>query len=132
MDGAGAQASSGFLEHPGCCLLLPPRAVSARGAAWPYPPSRASLGGLPTTAPPRQPRGCPQCESSGWPSSGTRAYWDCPGGLGPVFGHPGAGRPWAVTSGGRPRVVQTEFLIYDPPFYSADRKDKDLVDPVGE
>ncbi|XP_053513658.1 transient receptor potential cation channel subfamily M member 2 isoform X7 [Artibeus jamaicensis] len=25
----------------------------------------------------------------------------------------------------------TEFLIYDPPFYSADRKDKDLVDPMG-
>uniref|UniRef100_A0A8D0SPN2 Transient receptor potential cation channel subfamily M member 2 n=1 Tax=Sus scrofa TaxID=9823 RepID=A0A8D0SPN2_PIG len=27
---------------------------------------------------------------------------------------------------------ETEFLIYDPPFYSADRKDKDLVDPVGD
>ncbi|XP_036207757.1 transient receptor potential cation channel subfamily M member 2 isoform X1 [Myotis myotis] len=26
---------------------------------------------------------------------------------------------------------ETEFLIYDPPFYSAERKDKDLVDPVG-
>lgn len=28
--------------------------------------------------------------------------------------------------------MQTEFLIYDPPFYSAERKDKDLVDPVGK
>ncbi|KAF6122339.1 transient receptor potential cation channel subfamily M member 2 [Phyllostomus discolor] len=28
---------------------------------------------------------------------------------------------------------ETEFLIYDdPPFYSADRKDKDLMDPTGE
>lgn len=53
-------------------------------------------------------------------------------GPGPCAQPSGAGRPWAVTSGGRPRVVQTEFLIYDPPFYSADRKDKDLVDPVGE
>ncbi|XP_053773634.1 transient receptor potential cation channel subfamily M member 2 isoform X6 [Desmodus rotundus] len=25
----------------------------------------------------------------------------------------------------------TEFLIYDPPFYSVERKDKDLVDPMG-
>lgn len=31
-----------------------------------------------------------------------------------------------------PCFVQTEFLIYDPPFYSAERKDKDLVDPVGK
>lgn len=28
--------------------------------------------------------------------------------------------------------VQMEFLIYDPPFYTADRKDKVLVDPMGE
>nr|XP_035953146.1 transient receptor potential cation channel subfamily M member 2 isoform X4 [Halichoerus grypus] len=26
---------------------------------------------------------------------------------------------------------ETEFLIYDPPFYTDDRKDKGLVDPVG-
>ncbi|XP_046503884.1 transient receptor potential cation channel subfamily M member 2-like isoform X2 [Equus quagga] len=26
---------------------------------------------------------------------------------------------------------ETEFLIYDPPFYTAERKDKDTVDPVG-
>ncbi|KAM7132576.1 transient receptor potential cation channel subfamily M member 2 isoform 3-T3 [Molossus nigricans] len=26
---------------------------------------------------------------------------------------------------------ETEFLIYDPPFYSVEKKDKDLVDPVG-
>ena len=31
-----------------------------------------------------------------------------------------------------PCVPQTEFLMYNPPFYTADRKDKDLVDPVGE
>lgn len=28
--------------------------------------------------------------------------------------------------------VQTDFLIYDPPFYTDDRKDKGLVDPVGK
>lgn len=28
--------------------------------------------------------------------------------------------------------MQTEFLIYDPPFYTDDRKDKGLVDPVGK
>ncbi|VCW76541.1 unnamed protein product [Gulo gulo] len=27
---------------------------------------------------------------------------------------------------------ETEFLIYDPPFYTDDRKDKGLVDPVGK
>ncbi|KAB0359104.1 hypothetical protein FD754_003260 [Muntiacus muntjak] len=27
---------------------------------------------------------------------------------------------------------ETEFLMYNPPFYTADRKDKDLVDPVGD
>ncbi|XP_017907435.1 PREDICTED: transient receptor potential cation channel subfamily M member 2 [Capra hircus] len=27
---------------------------------------------------------------------------------------------------------ETEFLVYNPPFYTADRKDKDLVDPVGD
>lgn len=27
---------------------------------------------------------------------------------------------------------KTEFLMYNPPFYTADRKDKDLVDPVGD
>ncbi|XP_059865742.1 transient receptor potential cation channel subfamily M member 2 [Delphinus delphis] len=27
---------------------------------------------------------------------------------------------------------ETEFLIYSPPFYTADRKNKDLVDPVGD
>ncbi|XP_057553816.1 transient receptor potential cation channel subfamily M member 2 isoform X2 [Hippopotamus amphibius kiboko] len=27
---------------------------------------------------------------------------------------------------------EMEFLIYNPPFYTADRKDKDLVDPVGD
>lgn len=59
MDGAGAQASSGFLEHPGCCLLLPPRTVSARGAAWPYPPSRASLGGSPPPPPLASPAAAP-------------------------------------------------------------------------
>ncbi|XP_023486045.1 transient receptor potential cation channel subfamily M member 2 isoform X1 [Equus caballus] len=26
---------------------------------------------------------------------------------------------------------ETEFLIYDPPFYTAERKDEDMVDPVG-
>lgn len=31
-----------------------------------------------------------------------------------------------------PCFVQTEFLIYNPPFYSAERKDEDLVDPVGK
>lgn len=30
-----------------------------------------------------------------------------------------------------PPFLQTEFLIYDPPFYTAERKDKDTVDPVG-
>uniref|UniRef100_A0A8C6DTH7 Transient receptor potential cation channel subfamily M member 2 n=1 Tax=Moschus moschiferus TaxID=68415 RepID=A0A8C6DTH7_MOSMO len=27
---------------------------------------------------------------------------------------------------------ETEFLMYNPPFYTADRKDKELVDPVGD
>uniref|UniRef100_A0A4W2F225 Uncharacterized protein n=1 Tax=Bos indicus x Bos taurus TaxID=30522 RepID=A0A4W2F225_BOBOX len=27
---------------------------------------------------------------------------------------------------------ETEFLMYNPPFYTANRKDKDLVDPVGD
>lgn len=29
-------------------------------------------------------------------------------------------------------MVQTEFLIYKPPFYTVERKDAALVDPVGE
>lgn len=29
-------------------------------------------------------------------------------------------------------LLQAEFLIYDPPFYTAEKKDMALTDPVGE
>lgn len=29
-------------------------------------------------------------------------------------------------------LLQAEFLIYDPPFYTAEKKDVALTDPVGE
>ena len=45
----------------------------------------------------------------------------------------GPSRGRGCQSEGRTGVfVQTAFLIYDPPFYTDDRKDRGLVDPVGK